>query len=154
MKFTQKRGYEIYVFIQTLFMFFYAHNWLLRNPQVHYRSYINPQLVAILSKIYPVSSITTHLPQIHFNINLPSAYRPSETSLPLRFPTKILQVYAFLDSSICATCPANLNRPNYVRRRIQCMYLSIMYKFLHSPVISSLLDPNTYISKHFILQHP
>ena len=41
------------------------------NPEVHYRLYISSPLAPIFSKIYPISSITTHLPQIHFNIILP-----------------------------------------------------------------------------------
>ena len=51
-------------------------NWLSRNPDVHYRPYIIPPLVPIFSKSYPTSRITTHLPQIHFNIILPSTSRP------------------------------------------------------------------------------
>ena len=50
-------------------------NWLLRNPEVHYRSYISPPLIPILSKVHPVPSITTHLLHIHFNINLPPSSR-------------------------------------------------------------------------------
>ena len=51
-------------------------NWLLRNPEVHYRPYISSPLVPIFSKINPFSRITTHLPQIHFNIVLPSTPWP------------------------------------------------------------------------------
>ena len=51
-------------------------NWLSRNPKVHYRPYISPPLVPFFSKSYPISRITTHLPQIHFNIILPSTSRP------------------------------------------------------------------------------
>ena len=51
-------------------------NWLSWNPEVHFRHYISPPLVPVLSKSYPISRITTHLPQIHFNINLPSTSRP------------------------------------------------------------------------------
>ena len=49
------------------------HLW---NPDVHYRSYIRPPLIPILSKIYPLSSITIHIPEIHFIIIFPSASRP------------------------------------------------------------------------------
>ena len=51
-------------------------NWLLRNPEVYYHPYINLILDPILSNIYPISSITIHLPQIHFNIILPSTSWP------------------------------------------------------------------------------
>ena len=42
---------------------------LLTNLTVHDHPYVN---LPILSNINPVSSITTHLSQIHFNIILPS----------------------------------------------------------------------------------
>ena len=51
-------------------------NWLLRNPEVYYRPYIGLPLVPIFSKMYPVSRITAHLPQIHLNIILPSTSWP------------------------------------------------------------------------------
>ena len=90
------------------------------EPGSSFSPYISSPLVPIFSKIYPISRITTHLPQIHFNSILLSTSRPP---FPSGFPSKTL--YAFLDSSIRATCPAHLSRldmiPNYVRRRIQCM---------------------------------
>ena len=95
------------------------------GAEVHYCPCISPPLLPILSKIHPVSSITIHLIQIHFNIILPSTSRPL---FPSGFPSKILR--AFLDSTICATCPAHLNSsgfkiPNYVMRRILRMYVNI-----------------------------
>ena len=96
-------------------------NWFLRNPKVHYHPYISPQLVPIFRNSYSISRITTHLPQIHFNIVLPSVPWPPSRPFPSGFPTKTL--YAFLVCSIRATCPAHLRFmiPNYVRHRIQCM---------------------------------
>ena len=64
-----QRGELIYIYIYIII-------WLLGNPEIYYCSYINPPLIPILSKIYPVSSITNHLPQIHFNIIISSVYRP------------------------------------------------------------------------------
>ena len=53
------------------------HLWVpLRNPEVHYCPYICSPLVPIFKKIYPFSRITTHLPQIDFNIVLPSTPWP------------------------------------------------------------------------------
>ena len=49
----------------------YITNWLLRNPEVHCRPYIRLSSIPILSKIYPVSTKTTYLLQIHFNITSP-----------------------------------------------------------------------------------
>ena len=54
----------------------YITNLLLRNPEVHCRSYISSQLVPILRKVYQDSSMKTHLLQIHFNTILLSASRP------------------------------------------------------------------------------
>ena len=64
-------------------------NWLSRNPEVHYRPYISPPSVPIFSKSYLIPRITTHLPQIHFNIyrelrasaaNTPTATTPEDVS--------------------------------------------------------------------------
>ena len=78
-------------------------NWLLRNPEVHYRPFRSSPLIPIFSKIYPVIRITIQLPQIYFNIvlALPKGLFPSG------FPTKTL--YAFPDSSIRATCSAHFS---------------------------------------------
>ena len=109
---------------------YYITNWLLRNPEVHYRPYISSPLGPILSKIYPVSIITTHLPQIHINIILPSRCGLPKGLFPLGLPTNT--PYVFLDSwSTCVlhACPSQSSRfkiPNYVKRIIQRMYLSIM----------------------------
>ena len=65
-------------------------NWLLRNPEIHHYSYISLPLVPILSNIFSVFSITTHLPQIHFNIILPSVSQVPQVFLN----------YAFLACSI------------------------------------------------------
>ena len=51
-------------------------NYLLRNPELHYRPYISLPFIPILSKSYPISRNTTHLLQIHFNIILPSKSQP------------------------------------------------------------------------------
>ena len=82
-------------------------NWLLSNPEVHCSTYISPPLVPIFSKSYPISSITTHLLKSvlilssHLRLGLPKGVLLSG------FPTKT--VYAFLDCSICAVCPAHLS---------------------------------------------
>ena len=81
----------------------YLTNWLLRNQEVHYRPYISSPLVHILSKIYPFSRMTT--PALKSILILFSHLR---LGLPNGFPTKTL--YAFLDCSIRATCPAHLSR--------------------------------------------
>jgi hypothetical protein len=75
---------------------------------------------------------------------------------PLRFPTKT--VYAFLLSSIRATCPFHL----LIRGLITQIMFGEGYKslssslcgFLHFPVTSSLLDPNILPSTLFSTPQP
>ena len=123
----------------------------LRNPEVHYRSYIYLPLVPIFSKIYPVSSITTHLPQIHFNIIFPSLHLGLHESIfPSGFPTKTL--YTFLHCSICATYPAHLSRLDLrfviVLGKQYNACSSALCNFLYSPVLS-LLAQNIFLSTLF-----
>ena len=105
---------------------------------------VSPPLVPIFSKVHLIASIATHLLQIHFKIILSSTSRLPKGLVPSGFPTKTL--YAFLDCSIRAACPAHLSRldlsflimlgEEYNARS------SALCKFLHSPVISPLLAPN------------
>ena len=62
--------------LQPFFSFSYVTGSSLTSPDEP----PNLPMVPILSKIYPVSSITSQLPQIHFNSILPSASRPPERS--------------------------------------------------------------------------
>ena len=87
---------------------YYITNWLSRNPEVHYRPYLSPPLVPIFSKSYPISRITTHLPEIHLILSSHLRLGVPKGLLLSGFPTKTL--YAFLDWSIRATCPAHLSR--------------------------------------------
>ena len=132
-------------------------NWLLGNPEVHYRPCMSSPLVPIFSKIYPISSITTHLPQTililssHLRLGLP---KDLFLSLYMHFSTNTL--YAVLDYSACATFPAHLSRLDL---RFLIMLgeefnacSSALCNFLHSPVISSL--NLKYPPKCFTLEHP
>ena len=120
-------------------------NWLLSNLEVHYCPYISLPLVPIFSKSYPISRITTYLPQTililfsHLCLGLPKGLSPSG------FPTKTL--YEFLDCSIHATCPAYLSHLNLrflfmLGEEYNAGSLAIC-NFLHSPVISPLLAPGS-----------
>ena len=73
---------------------------------------------------------------------------------PLRFLTETL--YAFLDCSIHATCPAHRSRLNlrflFMLGKEYNARSSALCNFLHSPVI--LLSQSQISSKHFILKNP
>ena len=51
----------------------------------------------------------------------------------------------------CATRPplSRFKVPNYVSRRIQCVYSSALCNFSNCPLISSLLAPNIFLSTLF-----
>ena len=117
---------------------------ILWNLKVHYRIYICPPPVSVLSQLDPVHTphpsswrsiliLTSHL-----CLGLPSGLFASG------FPTKIL--YMLLFSPIRATCPVHLILIDFITRTIlgeQYKSLrSLLCSFLHSPVNSSILGPN------------
>ena len=118
-------------------------NWLLRNPEVHYRFYISPPLVLSSARaIQSLGSQPTSLKSIlilssHLHLGLPNGLLLSG------FPTKTLYWYAILDCSISATCHAHLNRLD-LRFLIMLgeeynAFSSALCNILHSPVISQEL---------------
>ena len=86
----------------------YLTNWLLRNPQVHYRPCVSPHWSRSTARaIQFLGSQPTSLKFIlilssHLCLGLSKGFFLSG------FPTKTL--YAFLDCSLRATCPAHLSR--------------------------------------------
>jgi len=65
-----------------------------------------PTTGRILRQTNLFHTLSPYFPKVHSNIIHPSLPGSSEWSLPFSFPTKIL--YAFLISSVHATCPAHL----------------------------------------------
>jgi len=124
---------------------------ILWNPKVHYCIHKSPPTIPILSQLDPVHTPTSHFLKIYLNIILPSTPGSSKWTLALRFPPSN-PVYASL-LPIHATCPAYLIFLDFITRTIfgeQYKSLSSsLCSFLHSPVTSSLIDPNILFKTPF-----
>jgi hypothetical protein len=108
-----------------------------RNPKDHHRAHKGPPLVPILGQTNPIHN----LPSYSLGSILILSYNPRLRLLsglfPLGFPTETQ--YAFLNSPICATCPAHLIRLDFIT--LTTFYEA--YKLRSSSLCSLLLPPAT-----------
>ena len=119
-----------------------------RYPKVHYRTHKRPPPVSILGQTNPFHIPTSHLLEIHLYIIHPSIPRSLQWPPSLRFPHQ--DPIHPLSSPIRATCPAHLILLDFVTRTIlgeeYKSFSSSLCNLLHSPVTSSLLGPNIYVT--------
>ena len=125
------------------------HLW---NPKAPHRTHKCPPPVRVLSQLHPVRTTPSNVLKIHLNIILPSMSWSPQWPLSLRLspPTPCAHLYP---PPIRVTCPAHLNRLDFTTRTILVKeyrsFSSSLRTFLHSPVTSSLLGPNTFLNTLF-----
>jgi hypothetical protein len=105
----------------------------------------------VLSQIDPLYVLPFHFSKIHFNIILPYTPGSSSWSFPqVSRPKPCMH----LSSSHPTTCFAHLSLLGFITRIIirepYRAQSSSLGSLLHSPVISSLLDPNILLSTLFL----
>ena len=103
--------------------------------------------VIVLNRSISVHAVTSHFLESHFNIILLSRSRSSKWYFSLRSPNKNPVLTSLF--TIRATCFAHLGFLYLITRMTFGEYRAwgcSMYSLLHSPVTSSLLGPNVFLS--------
>ena len=115
---------------------------------MHYHSHKRPPPVSILGQPNPVHIPTSHLLEIHPNIIRPSTPRSPQWSPSLQFPHQ--DPIHLLYSPTRTTFPAHLILLDFIIHTIlgeqYKSFSSSLCILLHSPITSSLLDPNIFLN--------
>ena len=124
---------------------------ILWNLKVHYHVYNSPPPVPILGHINPAYAPISLFLKIHLNIILTTMFGSSKWSLSLRFPHQN-PVYTFpLPHTCYVFCPSHFFDliTRTILGEVYRSWSSSLWRFLHSPVTSSLLGQNMLLSTLF-----
>src|SRR5215471_11386544 len=122
-------------------------------PQVSspYRTHKCPPPVPIPSQLHPVPTTSSNFLKVHLNIILPPTSGSPQWPLSLRFPHQHPVHPSLLPHT--RHMPAHLILLDLTTRTIlgekYRFFSSSLCNFLHSPVTSSLLGPNTLLNTLF-----
>jgi hypothetical protein len=123
----------------------FPHIWC--KLKVHYRIHKIPPTVPVLNQINPVHDLPTNFFQINFNIIFLPTPRSSKWSTSFRFPHQNTVCICPLLRTCHMPCPSQ--SPSFDHRMFGERYKSwspLSCDYFQSPVNSSLLSPNIFVS--------